>query len=461
VGINICNGTLGSLSFAIRTMFRESSELSLTRPPPGQLPRWVRAVIAIACLVTFVSVTVGSQLLWSQLPSWVDLGYFRHGLTFYISFWILVSFFPPWPMSRGMRVAVLLPIAHAVMIGCSWPVWTAVSSFLRDADAATAFAMQFPIAAVVGATAVGFAVIARLASPRRSGEWIHGFAMLALAELLLLGLWIPIACAAWPGGLGEWWSASEPLLQDAPSRVAFVVLPPTIVAIGFTVMALRRPRWLLASHTAIGGALGMLMLVAVATRLDASGRVMLLYTNFVPLLLAAALVAVSSLVVLGGVTWWRSWSMYRTFVKRERRGGSLSTDGDEPAIGLEITSWLRGPRVVQRNFTVTTSVGELPIRGAHLVASVPAATTQLKVGEQLTVLKRGDDVQVAGQSDDGGDPFRTSAAPLADTMYVAPAAMDKPGFPSVALVMWRPCVAYLLIVSAIAVPALAALLSSG
>jgi hypothetical protein len=32
--------------------------------------------------------------------------------------------------------------------------------------------------------------------------------------------------------------------------------------------------------------------------------------------------------------------------------------------------------------------------------------------------------------------------------------------PSVALVLWRPCVAYLLIVSAIAVPALAALLAA-
>jgi len=449
------------LSFTIETMFRDSSELSLTRQPAGQLPPWVRTVIAAACLVTFISVSVGSQLLWSQLPSWVDLGYFRHGLTFYISFWILVSFFPPWPMSRGMRVAVLLPIAHAVMIACSWPVWKAVSGYIRDADAATSFAMHFPIAAVVGGTVLVFAAIARLAAPRRSGEWIHGFAMIALAELLLLGLWIPIACSTWPGGLGEWWSASEPLLQDASSRVAFVVLPPTILAIGFTIVALRRPAWLIASHTALGGALGMLMLVAVSTRVDASGRVMLLYSNFVPLLLAAALVAILSLVVLGGVTWWRSWSMHRAFGKRERRGGSIVTDADEPAIGLEITSWLRGPRVVQRNFTVTTSVGELPIRGAHLVATVPAATTQLKVGERLVVLKRGDDVQVAGANEDGGDPFRTSAAPLADHMFVAPASMDKPGFPSVALVMWRPCVAYLLIVSAIAVPALAALLSSG
>jgi hypothetical protein len=448
------------LSINIEDMFRESSELSLTRQPAGQLPPWVRVVIALGCIVSFASVTIGSQLLWDQLPSWVDLGYFRYGLTFYISFWILVSYFPPWPMSRAMRVAVLLPVAHAVMIACSWPVWQAVARYVRDADATTSFATQFPLVTVVACTAVAFGVIAWALARRRSGEWIHGFAMLSLAQLLVLGLWIPIACSAWPGGLGEWWSASEPLLADAGSRIAFIVAPPTVVAIGFTVIALRRPAWLVASHGALGAAVGLLMLVAIATRMDASGRVMLLYSNFVPVLLAAALVAVLALVVLGSVTWWRGWSMHRTFSARDRRGGNVVKDGDEPAIGLEITSWLRGPRVVQRPFSVSTSVGTLPVRGAHLVAAIPAATTQLRIGERLAVLKGGDDVQLAGHGDDAGSPFRTSAAPLADDMFVAPASLDKSGFPSVALVMWRPCVAYLLIVSAIAVPALAALLAT-
>ncbi len=448
------------MSIKIDNMFRESSELSLTRQPAGMLPTWVNTVIALACIVSFVSVGIGSQLLWAQLPSWVDLGYFRNGLTFYITFWILVSFFPPWQLSRAIRVAVLLPVAHAVMIACSWPVWNAVSRYLRDSDAVTGFATQFPLAIVVAGTAVVFAIVALVLARRRGGEWIHGFAMLALAELLLVGLWIPIACSAWPGGVDEWWSASEPLLHDAGARVAFVVVPPTILAIGFTVIALRRPSWLIKSHGAIGGALGILILVAVSARLDASGRAMLLYSNFVPLLLAAALVAILALMVLGGVTWWRARSMHRSFTARDRRGGTIAPDSNEPVIGLEITSWLRGPRVVQRGFAVNTAVGTLPVRGAHLVAGLPASTTQLRVGERLAVLAPGHEVQVAGHGDASGDPFRTSAAPIADGMFVAPAALDKPGFPSVALVLWRPCVAYLLIVSAIAVPALAALLAA-
>jgi hypothetical protein len=188
--------------------------------------------------------------------------------------------------------------------------------------------------------------------------------------------------------------------------------------------------------------------------------VLLLYSNFLPVLLAAALVAMVSLVALGGVTWWRTAATHRAFTSRERRGGTVVDDGDEPVIGLEITSWLRGPRVVQRPFSVRTSIGTLPVRGAHLVAAIPAATTQLRTGESIEVLGPGEDVQIAGHGTAGGDPFRTSAAPLADAMYVAPASFESDGFASAALVMWRPCVAYLLIVSAIALPALAALTAS-
>jgi hypothetical protein len=67
-------------------------------------------------------------------------------------------------------------------------------------------------------------------------------------------------------------------------------------------------------------------------------------------------------------------------------------------------------------------------------------------------------VVVAGQTKDEGGPFRSSSAPLAGSLYVAPADVERAGFVSAALAMWRPCVAYLLIVTAVALPGLAALL---
>jgi hypothetical protein len=438
-------------------MLRETSEMSVMRQPAGMLAPWVVLVITIACAVTFVGVTLGAALLWDQLPSWTDLGAFRHGLTFFISFWLLVTFLPQWQLARSLRVAVLLPVAHAIVIVCAWPVWHMVSPLALDPDATTRFAARFPLALAAGGGALVFGAAAWVIARRRSGDWVHGFAMLALAELLLLGLWIPIACSSWPGGAAEQWSQTQPLLDDLGARLAFTLIPPTVLALGFTALALRRPAALKASRGGLDVGLVILFVVAVFVRATASARVLLLYSNFLPVLLAAALVAMASLVALGGVTWRRTSVTHRAFTSRERRGGTVVDDGDDPVIGLEITSWLRGPRVIQRPFSVHTSMGTLPVRGAHLVAMIPAATTQLRTGESIEVLGPGEDVQIAGHGDAGGDPFRTSAVPLADAMYVAPASLASDGFASAALVMWRPCVAYLLIVSAIAVPALAAL----
>jgi hypothetical protein len=227
------------------------------------------------------------------------------------------------------------------------------------------------------------------------------------------------------------------------------------VAIVFTAVALRVPRALQRGAGAVAWALGVLLVVSLAVRAGGTARELLLYSNFFPVLLTAAVVAILALLALGAVTWLRMERLHRTFATLDRRTGTIVDDDDEPAIGLEITSWLCGPRVVQRPFTVRTKLGTSPVWGAHLVAPIPAVTTQLRVGEQIAVLEPGHEVELAGERDAAGDPFRTSAVPIADALYVAPAASDRGGVISAALVMWRPCVAYLLIVSAIALPALA------
>ncbi len=437
-------------------MFRETSELSLTRQAPGMLAGWVVTVITIASAVSFVAASVGTAYLWDELPSWVELGWFRHAMTFFISFWLLTTWLPQWPLSRALRVAVLLPLAHAIMIACAWPVWVNVAPHVFDETSVTAVA-RAPLAWIAIGTAVAFALFAAAIVRRRSGEWIHAFAVLALTNLLLLGLWLPLACTVWSGGDPAYWDPSSPLLTSAAKQIAFTVAPPTVAALVFTYLHIRRPARLAAGRAAITTTLALLLALAVLFRLTASARAMVVYSNMLPLVLAAVLVAVASLVALGAVTWWRSATRHRAFSRCEQRGATIVDDGDEPVIGLEITSWLRGPRVVQRPFSVATSSGILPARGAHLIAAVPAGTTQLEIGERIAVLRPRDDVRIAGHDAAGGDPFRTSAAPIVDAMYVAPADLSHGGFASAALVMWRPCVAYLLIVSAVALPALAAL----
>jgi hypothetical protein len=148
---------------------------------------------------------------------------------------------------------------------------------------------------------------------------------------------------------------------------------------------------------------------------------------------------------------------HRAFARMKRVDGVIVEDGTEPALGFEITSWLRGPRTVQRSFAISTPAGTIPVSGAHLVAVLPAATTQLEVGECIAVLRPRDRVVIAGTGTATGAPFRSSAAPLAGELYVAAADRAAVGFSHVALAMWRPAVAYLLIVVAVAIPALAAL----
>ena len=431
--------------------------LMVQRRGPGKLEDWLTYVVGIGCFVTFIAVMLGVQLVCDQLERAVDVSWFRSGVTFAVAFWILASWLPPARLSRSLRVAVLLPGAHALVIALAWPAWLSISRFVADEGAATELVTAFPIARIAAVTILCFLVFSLLVARRRSGEWLHGFVMVALAELLLLGLWLPISCAAWPGGTDEWWSAHQPLLADLGSRVAFTIVPPTVLALSFTTVALRRPGWLLAYRSLIAQVVLVVLCIAVITRMGASARVMVLYSNLVPILLAAAIVAIAALIGFGAMIWLTSRAKRRRFLAAERVDGVIVADGDDPAIGLEITSWLRGPRLVQRPFAVSTARGTIPVSGAHLVAAIPAVTTQLRTGECVAVLRPGDHVTIAGHGEAGGDPFRTSAAPLAGEILVAPAEAPRDGFTHVALAMWRPCLAYLMIVTAIAIPGLAAL----
>ena len=427
------------------------------RPSPGKLDGWIGYVVAAACVITFAAVTLGVDLLCKQIDRAVDLGWFRYGLTYMVAFWIFATWLPPAKLSRGMRVAVLLPVLHAFVIALAWPAWKSLAPFVVDPNASSELAGTFPIGFAVAATFATFVGFSVIVARRRSGEWVHGVLMLALSELLLLGLWLPIACTLWPGGDGEWWTPSAPVVTDAGSRIALSVIPPTVAALAFTAYALRRPSGLLGLRSAIMQLVGVTFLIALLVRMGATARTMVLYSNLVPVLLAGAIVAVAALMLFGVTLWWRGYRMQLLFARYPRVDGVILEDDPEPAVGIEITSWLRGPRLVQRPFAISTARGTIPVSGAHLVAALQPATTAIRTGECIAVLRPGDHVIVSGYGDDSGAPFRTSAAPVIDRVFVAPAERGRYGFWHVALAMWRPCVAYLLIATAIAIPALAAL----
>jgi hypothetical protein len=429
----------------------------VNRKSPGQLADWVTFVVASACLVTFVAVTLGVNLVFTQIDRAVDRGWVPWGLTFVVAFCVIAAWLPPAKLSRALRVAVVLPGVHALVVALAWPAWHALSRFVNDRNTASDIATRFPIALAAGGTIVAFIAFASLVARRRSGEWLHGFIMLALSELLLLGLWLPISVNLWPGGQGDWWTSADPVVVDAASRVALTVVPPTIVAFAFTAFALRKPASLLGMRPVIIALVCGGCLAAFGTRINASAREMVLYSNLLPILLTAMIVAIAALVIFGIALAVRSYVAQHSFRRKRRVEGVIVVEDDAPVFGFEITSWLRGPRVVQRPFAVNVAGATIPVNGAHLVASLPDATTQVELGESFAVLRGGDRVLIAGHSHASGDPFRTSAAPLAGELFIAPADRASSGFAHVALAMWRPCVAYLLIVVAVALPALAAL----
>jgi hypothetical protein len=434
----------------------------MLRAGPGTLTSWVRWVIALASIVTVVAIAVGGKLVAHELSWWYarqsDLFWIREGVAYIAAGAIIASLLPASKLSRFVRAGVLLPLVQAGLVAVAWYVWTAALPHLADTSDGRAFAAGFPLIKVTIAIIPVLLAISIAAARRRSGEWVHGFATFALAELLLVGLWMPIACAITSTGPDEWWDASVPLLPHPVQTTMLIVALPTMVAAVYTTLSLRRPGWAQTHRSLIIKLLALVLAISALTRMTANPRAMVLYSNYVPLLLVAMLAAVTALVVLAVVTLVRGYRARRRFAARERIVGVIEADSRDPVIGIQIASWLRGPRIVQRPFAISTSKGMIPVSGAELVAPLPASTTLLNADETLGIIHPGETVIVAGHLADAGDPFRTSAAPLSGALYVAPADVERAGFASAALAMWRPCVAYLLIVTTVALPGLAALL---
>jgi hypothetical protein len=129
---------------------------------------------------------------------------------------------------------------------------------------------------------------------------------------------------------------------------------------------------------------------------------------------------------------------------------------------VAITSWLRAPRFELGSFVVTTGREDVLVpAGAMYAGSLPIATTLLRPGESAELLYRGHRVIVSGYDEYAGDhPFRAARVLVPSPSGVFVARAEDPGtwFDDVALASWRPCVAYLAIVMAVAIPGLVAAL---
>jgi hypothetical protein len=427
----------------------------------GKLRTSVCWIITGACVITMLIALIGPYALYEQgaRVRGVSRFWLCNGLAIMSGVWITLTALFGWRLSRFVRVAMLLPILHLALMLVAWRTWTLVTSKINPVEGLSLVDRTSIEVLLVGFSATclgGGLIVAR----RRRREWIHATAMIALSFVFLLGLWLPIAAQWWcgPGNEFEWHPVG--LLRAVPVKlIALVLLPPMIASLTFAAFALRRPAVLLQHRKRLIVVLAFGLGCAAMLRFGASVETCLVYANFVPYVLVAGLVAIASLIVLGGASW------SRPLRKAAHTGVIAFDDPETPVVAyFQITSWLRGPQAVMRAFTVRTLDGDIPVpSGATLSIPLPDLTTQLAAGESIEVLRCGDRVVLDGfVAPDLDHPFRGSLAliPGDRGISVGKPESEAGGFENVALAIWRPCVAYLLIITAIGIPALAAIMTT-
>ena len=464
----------------MRREIRELDLLDLSRPAAGSVAPWVKHVIGCAAITAIVVALVAARAIWNMeaLGTRLDGLWFRNGLALATAAAVAAVLALSPRGARAVRLASLLPVILLAGMLLAWAGWALIAPRLTFLRQVAPLILDLPIGAVLAAMA-GATCLAALAvyprgglrgGPRGRDAWMRTVVVVALVDLLLLGLWLPLASRWWGSHGGVRWdleAGHELVLGSLPRLLALVLGPPLLGAAAFAALALRRPVLALRARGLWTAALLLLFIAALLARLTDSDRGFLVYLNLVHFLLAGACVATAALVAFVASLGLRGRSA-RARLLRDRAPvtGVIpdERDGSSTLVAcLELEGWLAGPRALVDSFEVRTPTGRIPIpAGAELAASLPAVSTVLHVGEAVSVIRRGDRVVVSGLVTPPADhPFRSSGAlvPGPDGIVVRRHDDTGDGFASISLVAWRSCVALLLILSAVAIPGLAAALA--
>jgi len=436
------------------TGLRELDPLDTSRPRAGEIVGWASAVAWIGALVTMGICFAAPRLLANQGDDpMLETAWFRNTLGLGVIGSLVFVAFPLTRTQRSLRVAAALPVVHLFGLGLAWIGWTTLAPKMGGAVNLTPLVEAMPLGYVLGTVVAFTALAAMLVARRRRHEVVHAMVMISLVGLLLLGAWLPIVASSLDGPRYlDSWNVSIDLV-GTPGIIASVLVPPFVVAVVYTAFALRRSRATVAGRKYLLAAFVIVWFVALTLRAQATELSMVAYANYLPWLFASALTVILAITALAVTTW-------RT--TRAQRGpqytGVVGAPAGEMVAGYAITSWLRGPEPVCSAFELTTQNGPLPIpASARVLAPLPLASTMLQVGEIVPALYGGEEVSASGfEQHTSGEPFRDSSAPIPSTrgVDVAPTTPGRAGFEQLALAAWRPSIAYLLVLLAVAAPAL-------
>lgn len=432
---------------------------------------WVRCLVGGAMITTLVIAMLVPMLLLQVDPNGrFDHDSLRYGLGVVAGLMIAIAYVSRSSVAVAARVAILLPLVHLVVMGAAWMGWTVLWPSLPHAHEQVPLVDAIPISVVVAVLAAVIAIAARLIARRGRREVVHVVVMIALVEVLLLGLWLPIAShLVLPSGLAEQWNAGSRMLASPACMLTVALVPPTACAILYAAIVTRRARWATRLRPFVVTWLFVMLVAGIGIRMRASAMELMVYLNLLPWLLATTLVAVAANVQLS-LSGLISARRHRFLVSRAARQytGVIVGAEDEIVGSVEIRSWLRGPEVMVHGFEIDTVHGAIPVPpGAILAAPLPLATSVLRRGEGSVLLRGGAIVGLSGLSTPaGGAPFRGTIAPIADGAEIVVGPEDDlpsglaSGLGQAALAAWRPCVAYLVIFVIAALPALAGLIAA-
>ncbi|MEO8552526.1 MAG: hypothetical protein ABI678_21260, partial [Kofleriaceae bacterium] len=318
---------------------REALELGTWRHPAGTLQRWVRIALALACIATIVLPFAGARVLWFQgadalhLPGWV----FQNALAVFAAVGVFACASPRFAQSRYLRLAVLLPLVHVATVAVAWPAWLAIANKIDTVPRWYFVAVDIPMSAIIGGELVIVGIAAWwITRRRRDAGASHAFMMIALVDLLLLGLWLPLV--SWGVCRGDWAREIDPsyAFEHVPRLTLAVVAPPLFVAIGYTWLAMNRvPGERDGDRRMIEIALlATLFVAALILRADAVPAARVVYANYIHVLLGALVVAAAGPVVLGIAMWWRARAARRRLAADAGTitGTLVDDDRDEPVV---------------------------------------------------------------------------------------------------------------------------------
>lgn len=375
-------------------------------------------------------------------------------------------------LSLALRVASWLPLIHLVLLVVGMSIYIVLLQ--TDIDLARNFALLDLVSlgwgtlGICSVFLVGLLVHGIRSEGQRQPLFLYPLAICCLTFTLLFGLWLPIAAEIWiPLDLPLW-------RNDAPefqgNFLWLAVLPPAASTLLLTAVLTRaRAQRIFASYglrAFAGTALAILLIIALGIRANTDLKGILVYANLLPVLFCGALLSLVAVIAIAI----SHWLALRAIRKKKGLGhetqvGVVAVQSGNQAPGrLHYLGWALGLRCHCAPFILRTAKGDIPIPGgARLLAGLPLWTSRSQKGDSSPILSVGDRVRVTGfVAPPEDNAFRRSELPVPGSRGLVLVKLDDEETSvssDLALILWRPAILYLAIMSIVALPGLAGFLA--